>query len=186
MKRIILFVFVIGCSLLMIQDVKAQDQVTFKDHLWYGSHASLGFAASSNESQLLLGLAPMVGYKIIEPLSVGVRGNLAYNRISFDYGSKQVFNTVDLGIGSFVRGQVYGQYFVQMDLMYESLEVLINNSESKINGMNAYIGVGMNARDGNPSFEAMLTYDFFLHDNRHDNIYKSNLIGARFGITYRY
>lgn len=185
MKRIILFVFVIGCSLLMMQDVKAQDQVTFKDRLWYGSHASLGFRASSVYSNFLIGVAPMVGYKIIEPLSVGLRGGLTYNRISIEDGftrEKRRFNVVDLGLGIFARGQVYRQYFVQMDLMYESIEeVYTDGTETKINGMNSYIGVGMNARDGNPSVDIMMTYDLNLQ-----SVYKPNLIGARFGITYRY
>ena len=152
---------------------------------WVGAHTAIGFGASTTLINYRLGLAPMFGYQLIPGISVGPRASILYNHFRFrDIGGNviETYNVVDTGIGAFVRGQVYRQYFIQGELMYESIENINQfGDESKINGMNAYIGIGMNSRGNTPSFEIMLAYDLNLQA-----IYKNNLINGRFGFTLFY
>lgn len=152
---------------------------------WLGAHTALGFGASFNQINYRIGLAPMYGYRIIPQISVGPRVSILYNHYRFrdDFGNvAETINTVDLGIGAFLRGQVYRQYFVQAELMYEKAEFPVLFGENQIfNGMNAYIGAGMNSGGNNPTFEVMLAYDLNLQAIR-----RNNLINGRFGFTLYY
>ena len=74
------------------------------------------------------------------------------------------------------RAHIAGRALTALDLSFNQF-----GDESKINGMNAYIGVGMNSRGNTPSFEIMLAYDLNLQA-----IYKNNLINGRFGFTLFY
>lgn len=164
---------------------QAQTDETQGQRWWTGAHTTVGLGASTTLVNYTLGLAPMFGYQVVPGISVGPRASILYNHFRFrDIGGNliQKYNVVDLGIGAFIRGQVYRQYFAQAELMYESIENINQfGQESKINGMNAYIGIGMNSRGRTPSFEIMLAYDLNLQA-----IFKNNLINGRFGFTLFY
>ncbi len=180
-------VLMLAILFLGVQTMAAQqsESSSFKDKTWYGSHVALGFTASSARSDISLGLAPMMGYRIFKPISVGPRASLLYQHTRFRNFNGDVvekFNSVDKGIGAFIRAEVYRQYFIQAELMYESIDIPVFGGENqKINGMNSYIGVGMNAGGQNPSVDLMLTYDLNLQA-----INKLNLINVRFGFTLYY
>jgi hypothetical protein len=127
----------------------------------------------------------MYGYRIIPQISIGPRLSVLYNHYRFrdDFGNvAETINTVDLGIGAFLRGEVYRQYFIQAELMYEKAEFPVLFAENQIfNGMNAYIGAGMNSGGNNPTFEVMIAYDLNLQAIR-----RNNLINGRFGFTLYY
>jgi hypothetical protein len=182
MKRFSLLIAIVCCLTLSLQAQRGEPQ---GQRWWTGAHTAIGFGASTNLINYTFGLAPMYGYRIIPQISVGPRASILYNHYRFrdDFGNPFLkFNLVDLGLGAFVRGQVYRQYFAQVELMYESVQVPFNNGDKiTYNGMNAYIGIGMNSGGNNPSFELMLAYDLNLQA-----IYRNNLINGRFGFTLFY
>ena len=47
----------------------------FQHRLWYGSHVTLGFQGNSFQSTFQAGLAPMIGYKVFDALSIGPATN---------------------------------------------------------------------------------------------------------------
>ncbi len=185
MKKTIL---ILCLFILSVQTMVAQksNNSSLLDKTWYGAHLALGFGASSTQSAITLGIAPMVGYRIFDPISVGPRVNILYRHLTFkDFSGNliQKINIVDRGIGVFLRAEVYRQYFVQAELMYESTVNRITNAgdQIRVKGTNAYIGVGTNVGGRNPSVELMVTYDLNL-----PSIYKNNLINFRFGFTMNY
>ena len=178
---LLILVFTLSCyTFLQAQSSEPQGR-----RWWTGAHTAIGFGASTQFINYTLGLAPMFGYQVIPGISVGPRASILYNHIRLrDIGGNviQTYNVVDTGIGAFVRGQVYQQYFLQAELMYESIDNIdLSGSAGRLNGMNAYIGAGMNSRGRTPSFEIMLAYDLNLQA-----IFKNNLLNFRFGFTLFY
>src|SRR5262245_42997407 len=117
--------FFAACLLLFAQNAFAQANGNkkgeapsdFKSRLWYGGGLIIGFSGGSGSNVFQFGLAPQVGYKIVEPLSVGPR-------ISFIFGSyKQpgfkavgLFNT---DVGGFLRFRAFQGFFLQGELSNE-------------------------------------------------------------------
>ena len=54
------------------------DQGSFTDRLWYGADVSLGFTGFNGQTSFRAGIAPMVGFKVTENLSVGPRAEVLY------------------------------------------------------------------------------------------------------------
>ena len=52
----------------------------FVGRLWYGGGFNIGFGGYNGFSSFNFGLSPMVGYKIVRPLSAGVR-------VAYDFNS---------------------------------------------------------------------------------------------------
>lgn len=185
MKNTILILSLLVFSLQAVAAQKSSDR-TFKDKTWYGAHIALGFGASSSQSAFTLGIAPMAGYRILDPISIGPRASILYRHLRFlDFSGNliQKINIVDKGIGAFIRAEVYRQYFAQIELMYESTvnQIANNGDQIRVKGANAYIGIGTNIGGRNPSIELMVTYDLNLQAIR-----KSDLINFRFGFTINY
>jgi hypothetical protein len=182
MKRFSLLIAIVLCCTLAVQAQRGEPQ---GQRWWVGAHTALGFGANTRLINYTLGLAPMYGYRIIPQVSIGPRASILYNHYRFrdDFGNVfEKVNVVDTGIGAFIRGQVYRQYFAQAELMYENVQIPIGNGEKiTYNGMNAYLGIGMNGGGSNPTFEIMLAYDLNLN-----RILRNNLINARFGFTLFY
>lgn len=182
MKRFSFLIAIVCCLALSLHAQRGEPQ---GQRWWVGAHTALGFGASTRLINYTLGLAPMYGYRIIPQISVGPRASILYNHYRFrdDFGNVFLkINAVDTGIGAFIRGQVYRQYFAQVELMYENIQIPLTNGEKQnFSGMNAYIGAGMNSGGNNPTFEIMLAYDLNLQA-----ILKNNLLNARFGFTLFY
>jgi len=185
MKNIVLIFAILFMSVQTMVAQKSENS-SFKENAWYGAHVGIGFGASSDRSDFSVKFAPLMGYRVLDFLSVGPRANISYQHTRFrDFNTGDPYlklNFVDLGVGAFVRAEVFRQYFVQGELMYEQVEVLNTSLEEvKINGGNAYIGVGMNTGDQDFNADLMLMYDLNLQALR-----KANLIDLRFGFTLYY
>lgn len=81
---------------------------------WYGTGALLGFSSNTFRSNFVIGLTPMVGYKINNFLSVGPRGSVAYNRFRQDLGRGDEIKEgyITWSAGAFLRGKVYRGFFI--------------------------------------------------------------------------
>ena len=83
---LLLFTFVIGVSTAEAQRSKKKRNSTeeyfdesggFAHRLWYGGGFNLNFGGNGGSNQLLIGVSPMVGFKINDIFSLGPR-------VSFD------------------------------------------------------------------------------------------------------
>ena len=102
------------------EEPRRQRPAGFRDQLWLGTGAQLGFGATSFSSQFVVGLSPIVGYKLNNFLSVGPRAGITYNRYRDDrFNFKQGF--VEYEVGAFVRAMVFRGFFAhaEYDLLNE-------------------------------------------------------------------
>ncbi len=163
----------------------------FQHRLWYGSHVTLGFQGNSFQSTFQAGLAPMIGYKIFDALSIGPRGSLTYFSYSQNPtgGAVQRLNTNSWSVGGFVRFRPVETFFGQLEanLVNEPNTIIWNNvtreldvnrrERSAIN-----IGLGYTSSSGGPwGFEALILYNVNPPSND-----ISSPLDYRFGLTYNF
>lgn len=149
---------------------KQESDYVLKDHLWYGAGLSLGFAGSNGASVFGLGVSPMVGYKIIGPLSIGPR--LAVEFTSEKYVGYKAFNMVDVELSLFARVRVIKGFFVQGELGTVSDQYLVADNlgqpvKTRQTRPAQYLGVGYNFANGEGGFgqEIAVLYDFYVADD---------------------
>lgn len=153
--------------------------------LWYGTHFTLGFNGNGFTSLFQFGLAPMIGYKITDILSIGPRGSLLYYsyRINNGGGDVDKVNTTSWSVGAFTRVRVFQTFLAQVEYSLEN-DPLINSdlSVGRVERGAFYIGGGYNSGSGGPiAFEALLLYNV----NQPGNTLESPL-DYRLGITYNF
>ncbi len=164
---------------------KKDDPVAFKDRLWYGGGLSLGFSGSGNSSVFGFGISPMVGYKIIEQISVGPRVSALYTYQK--YTGLASFNLFDLELSMFARFRVYQGFFIQGELGYISDQyIFLDNSQPGGLGKDTrtrtaeYLGIGYNFANGQGGWgqEIAIMYDFFIGNdiNAYENPWQYRLV----------
>lgn len=173
------------------------DDSGFANKLWYGGSFTLGFAGSNNQSQFTFGLAPMVGYKLVNDLiSVGPRVGFEYNHIRVQAGNNgPVYKASPLSysVGAFARVKPFQNFFGHFEYEHQSAEstdpdgdgfIEINNQGEIITDRvpfnNVYVGAGYNS-GGLWAYEIMLLYNV----NYPDNVVTSPF-SIRFGITHKF
>lgn len=171
----------------------------FKDRLWYGTGFNLGFSGANGFSVFNIGLTPMVGYKIIEPLSVGPRIGLNYSYIKgigTDNLSK-VVQPVSFEYGVFARYKILPIIFAHVEYTRQNEEIPLGsgsrisvdpqtgNPETIRNQTNdVNFGLGYNS-GGDLSYEIMLLYDA-IDD---DDVFANNPqlpFSIRVGFNYKF
>lgn len=177
-----------------------KDAGTFNlaEHLWYGGGGTLNFSGGNNFNYFVLGLSPMVGYKIIEPVSVGPRFSFSYNYIKGQGLDGMFYKAQPLSYSAavFTRFKFLRSFFLHGELEYESREVffvdpsgylVIDPVEGKIlteriSKENAYLGAGYNsAAPGGWGYEVLVLYNFLVPDNSYELPFN-----IRVGLTYRF
>lgn len=162
----------------------------FKSHLWYGGGVNLGFGSFNGSSSFGFGLSPMVGYKIIEQISVGPRVNV--NFTSFKQQGFQVLNLFNTEVGTFIRGRVFRGLFIQGELANEWVQEPADYlsgpntiAKYKYQRFNQYLGGGYNFGGGTGGFgsEIGVFYNFGIAD---DLFAFQSPWDYRFSFTYRF
>jgi hypothetical protein len=173
------------------------DDSGFANKLWYGGNFTLGFSGGNNQSYFAFGLAPMVGYKLINDLvSVGPRVGFEYNHIRVqEFGGGPVYKASPLSysVGAFARIKPFQNFFGHFEYEYQSAEstdpdrdgFIEIDSQGKIVTDrvpfdNVYIGAGYNS-GGLFGYEILLLYNV----NQADNTIESPF-DIRFGFTYKF
>jgi hypothetical protein len=174
--------------LVLAQMASAQGKTAstdWKDRLWYGGNAILGFSASNSFSQFQVGVSPMAGYKINDIFSLGPRATIVYNNIGIRDlgGSVNRVNTATLGAGVFGRARLPRNLFLQGEYIYESQPFVDSNAEVfRLNRANAYVGLGYTTSRGSGwGTEVMITYNLTLPVNTIQSPFD-----YRFGFTYNF
>ncbi|MBI1228247.1 MAG: hypothetical protein GC192_23640 [Bacteroidetes bacterium] len=171
------------------------DDSGFANKLWYGGNFTLGYAGNTNQSQFTFGLAPMVGYKLVNDLiSVGPRVGFEYNAIKLK-GNGTVYKASPLSysVGAFARIKPFDNFFAHFEYEHQSAEstdpdgdgyIEVNSKGEIITDRlpydNVYIGAGYNS-GGLWAYEILLLYNATLPSNS----FTSPLV-LRFGLTYKF
>lgn len=165
------------------QTTQSETGKTLKERLWYGGNVALGFSGNNIESVFLIGLAPMVGYKITPNFSVGPRVDFNYT-----YYKRQVFgpvisyNLYSGGIGPFARYKFFNILFLHTEYQIEWAQFPSLNfdgtKETQIFN-NLFVGLGYNAGGG----EILILYNLFDQTSRNT---LGMPISIRFGFTINF
>ncbi len=191
MKKIIFIsIFFLGICLNLSGQIRPSNRdrsepSEFAQRLWYGGAFNLGFSSFNRINQFVIGISPQVGYKIIEPFSIGPRASLQYAYFSTEGDSA---HPLTWSVGVFTRYKVFWQIFAQLEYEYED-EALVNSNG--FNGLevfraqnnNIYIGGGYNSSEGERAFgyEILLLYNVSEDPIGFESPYQ-----FRFGFTYNF
>ena len=157
------------------QNTRYDDDKTSEilEKLWFGT--SFGNFGITNTS-FSIGASPIVGYKIMDGTSLGLRVPVDYFFIK-DLGSNGeviTHNDWDLGIGVFARQKLFFNIFAHLELNTLNIDqvlitgngLLIPNPDDntkaltqRINRQEANIGFGYSAGNGGIAYEISLMYD---------------------------
>ena len=177
------------------QDEYFDESGNFASKLWYGAGGSLGFNSFNGQSDFNIGISPMVGYKIIEPISVGLRTELDYYYSKIiGVGNNLKYQSLSYGVGPFTRARFWRLFF-HGEYMYENQArpydennrgpFLDPDDDTKIQSFRfpqdkLNIGLGYNSGEI-LSFEAYILYNVLtdLQDNE-------SPWDIRFGLTYQF
>jgi hypothetical protein len=152
----------------------------FVHRLWYGGMINFQIGGDGfGNSNLLLGLSPMVGYKINDNFSFGPRLTMNYFRT---YYRGPDFKVMQWGIGGFGRAKFTPSLFAHVE--YEVLtlnEISDFGLDDGNSDENFYLGVGYNsAMGGGFGYEILGLYNFIEED-------ETNVpIELRIGFTYNF
>lgn len=150
---------------------KKKGDSKFKDHLWYGGGLSLGFSAGqdffgNNYSVFGFGISPMVGYKIVGPLSVGPRVSILYT--SQKYTGIKTFNLFDLELAMFARVRIFKGLFFQGELgMVSDQYPYVDNTGYQKGtrtrpAQNLGLGYNFSNGEGGMGQEIAIMYDIYI------------------------
>ena len=158
----------------------------FSDRLWFGGGMQLAFQGGGGASLFIIGLSPMVGYKITSALSVGPRVSANYNAYRENFGTQDFkVNYVTWSAGMMARMRAFQSFFVQAEYAIESDVIGFNPSSGdpiRRNRGVPYLGVGYN-----PSFGGGVSSDavFLFRLNNSEFIQEPPFV-IRFGLTFNF
>ncbi len=144
----------------------------WKEQVWYGGSMQLNFGGTSNYSQFIIGLTPMMGFKIKDtPFSVGPRVGVTYMSLKGNASDGKVHRASlpAYTTSAFGRVKFLQQFFLHTEYELEwrkqafvdQLGRLVVDRDGKVltdrvQRKNVYIGAGYNP--GN--YEFMVLYNF--------------------------
>ncbi len=118
--------------------------------LWYGGGLQLGLSSFNGASIFSFGLSPMVGYKIIERVSVGPRVEMLYT--SYKQRGFKALSLFDVDAGMFIRAKIFRGLFLQGELSNAWIQQPIDrgNGVEKVTTtrFNQRLGAGWNFGNG--------------------------------------
>ena len=168
----------------------------FASRLWYGGGFNLGFTGNNAFNIFGIGISPMVGYKILENISIGPRASFNYTHIKGRGSDNQIhkIQPIDFGLGAFGRFKVIENFFGQVEFEWESVEqfgvdgfglIQIDNATGepitvRQSRENFYIGAGYSS-GGLLAYEIMILYNTAIADDDPESPFN-----YRFGFTYNF
>jgi hypothetical protein len=172
MKKLIISALVLGALLGFSLDLAAQsrnkkkkskkEEFSIRDRLWYGLGPQFGFQPFS------LGLSPMVGFKVIERISIGPKASLLW--IPYKLQGFRTLNLLDTELGGFVRVRAFRGLFLQGEIAQAWTQFPDNPTPANpteltrrvVSQSNPVIGLGWNFSNGEGGFsqEIGIYYNF--------------------------
>lgn len=167
------------------EDTKPEKEPkSLNSRLWYGGGIQLGFNSYFGSNIFSFGLSPMVGYKIIDQLSVGPRVETTYT--SYKQSGYKAISLFDVDAGVFVRFKVFRGLFFQGELSNEWYQQISDFSGEKVKKtrFNQRLGAGWNFGNGHGGgSEIGVFYNFAVAN---DVETYENPLGYRFGFTWNF
>ena len=172
------------------------DSGNFASKLWYGGGFNLSFTGNNFYNSFNAGISPMVGYKIINGLSLGPVTGIQYNYIkgTATDGLIHKGNTVSWSVGAFARYKFLRTFFVHTEYGITNNEYFLvsgpvlaldkdqNIATTREQQNNFYGGLGYNSGGDLLAFEIYILYNFI-----EPSVATIDLpIIFRFGITYKF
>lgn len=148
--------------------------------LWYGGMLNFQLQGSNLGNALLMGISPMVGFKINDIFSIGPRAQLDY-LVYYQPGPNDKF--LIWGVGAFGRAKIYNSIFAHTEYGFEAVTYLSGEDNQRLDsGTNFLLGGGYNSSVGVGGFgyEILILYNF-LEDDDFDIP-----IEYRIGFTYNF
>jgi len=172
-------------------DKKEKESSSLKERLWYGGGFSLNFYGYNGGNVFTVGVAPMVGYKIIEQVSVGPRVSFIYS--SLKYPGYKALGLTDTEVGAFVRARVFRGFFVQAEIANQWTQepdndrAPVNNRifKESFQRINQYLGAGYNFGNGEGGVGSEIGIYYNLAVANDINGY-ANPLGFRLGFTWNF
>lgn len=212
MKRTLLFLL-LGCFFVTITQTDAYGQRknrssdvdqyfdesgSIAHRLWYGGGFNLGFSGNGGFSAFVLGVSPMMGFKVFEDndnFSIGPRLSLEYSYFRGLGNDNQTHSVQPLSyaFGVFTRYKVLGNFFAHVEGEFENRQLVITDFGNRfiigVDGdpvterdprQNFYLGAGYNS-GGLFAYEILAIYNVLEPDD-------SLLLpfDIRFGFTYKF
>lgn len=168
------------------KDERSPRSERFSDNLWFGGGAQLAFQSNSFENIFVIGLSPMVGYKVTEAFSIGPRFSANYNAYrqrtsGNDFKSK----FVTWSAGAFARMKAFQQFFAHAEYSLESDVIGFNASSGdpiRRNRSVPYLGAGYTSGFGGLSSEVLLLFRL----NQDSQFIQDAPFIIRFGFNYNF
>ena len=165
--------------------------ISLKERLWYGGGFILGFNSFGGgvtaQNAFLIGVSPMVGYKVTDKLSFGPRVELNFQTARYQFGNDVLSNnTLNWGVGGFGRHKFFDVLFAHVEYGYFNYEVvegvdIDNEFLTRREGENQFL-LGLGYNSGYPwGTEISILYDILAPE---DTVQLP--IVFRFGITYKF
>lgn len=187
----IFFALPLACFFFSLQPLAAQKERSepseFKSRLWYGGNIGLNFYGYNGGNVFQIGVAPMVGYKIVEPLSVGPRVSVMFASVK-NPGFKAV-GLFDVDAGLFMRVRVFRGLFIQGEVTNEWFQepvFYVNGTTDKVSStrVNPRLGLGWNWSEGRGAgSEIGIFYNFAIANDLETY---QNPLDYRFGFTWNF
>lgn len=116
--------------------------------LWFGAGGVLGFSSNGFSSLFNIGVSPMVGYKVLDFLSVGPRVSLTYNSYREDINGPNELraNWLVWEAGLFARARIFRPVFAQVEysLMNEAVGLTQDGEVIRSTRGIPFLGGGIN------------------------------------------
>ncbi len=170
---------------------KTEKTKTFTSRLWYGGNMGLNF----NNRSLNLNLAPMIGYKVTENFSVGLKLPVNYINSKFSLsGNTSSYSNLNYGLGVFTRYTFFKNFFAHAEynrvrgreLTFYDRPSLIDPNKPREFLKNKYqrnelnLGLGFRTR-GKVGFEFSALYNVF-----HNPQIRATPLSIRAGVSFKF
>jgi len=132
------------------------------DKLWFGGMVNFFWVNQQSFSQILVGLAPMVGYKVTDKLSFGPRVEIQYTSYKFETASgNQTANNFNFGGFGFGRYKIFRRFFIHVESGFTTQPYLTTDNFGNIGftrELRQPVLAGLGYTEG--GVEMYLLYDF--------------------------
>lgn len=189
MKKIpFLFFLFLLLAHISLPGQSRREALPLKDRLWYGAGFTGNFSGSAYTSNVVVGLAPMVGYKITDNFSVGPRVSalVSFYKQQWTPTQTERVTPADWSVGLFARYRIARAFFAHLEYDYQDEAYIFTDASGlriRREGNNAiYAGGGYSTPLGQ-HLGLEISLNYYLNQPFDDF---RNPLNYRFGINYRF
>lgn len=161
--------------------------IPLEDRLWYGAGVTGNFRGSAFTSTVVLGVAPMVGYKVTDNLSFGPRISalVSFYKSTLS-GQTESVRPMDWSVGLFGRYRIAQEFFAHVEYAFQNEAFIFTDAsglriDREVNNA-FYVGGGYSAPLGR-QLGLEMSLNYYLNQPIDDF---RNPLNYRFGINYRF